>query len=361
MYLFFDTETTGLSRRSDHVVQIAWALVDKNGVVSSDASYVIKPDGYSIPRAASDIHGITTAQACQIGEPLVRVLKEFSSIAKEAEAVVAHNIDFDIGILRTDYHRAGIAFPLDGKMQICTMRLSTEWCRLPKFNGMSGFKYPKLDELHYRLFGETFDGAHDAKNDVDACIRCYFALVGKGVITPPRMATKNIQKTKPVQPPTKPQESVSFTLPRPNELHQSKPEQSTKKPDSLPPATESQLAYKATHHDAAVRISVASDVACPEEIQLLLADDDDENVVNALARNTACTPVTFAYLYGEYGEVIAYEILENEAAPSELLAEFYWYDWGGETHPNFSRGAFDVFLADKANRSLSMLSGSTHP
>lgn len=185
MYLFFDVETTGLSARADRIVQLAWALTDFDGNVEAMRTYIIKPDGFSIPLAASKIHGISTARACDIGDSLQLVLERFAADVESAVVVVAHNISFDAGILRTEFKRINLPCPIENKLQICTMRLSTEWCRLPKFNGRTGFKFPKLSELYFRLFGESFDGAHDAANDVRACMRAYFELVRKGIVVPP--------------------------------------------------------------------------------------------------------------------------------------------------------------------------------
>ena len=188
MYLFLDTETTGLSHHNDHIVQIAWILTDEAGNIKAEECHVIRPNGYSIPPAASRVHGITTAKACEIGQPLGSVLQRFTDAATRAAIVVAHNFHFDFGILQHDFKIAELPFPLHGKTQICTMRLSTAWCRLPKLNASTGFKYPRLDELYYRLFGEAFDGAHDALADTHACRRCYFELVRLGVITPPSIS-----------------------------------------------------------------------------------------------------------------------------------------------------------------------------
>ena len=184
MYLFIDTETTGLSHHNDHVVQIAWVLTDAAGNIKAEECHVIRPNGYSIPPAAARVHGVTTAKACEIGQPLGSVLQRFSDAATRATIVVAHNLSFDLGILQHDYKIACLPYPLNGKTQICTMRLSTAWCRLPKLNGSTGFKYPRLDELYYRLFGEGFDWAHDALADTHACRRSYFELVRLKVITP---------------------------------------------------------------------------------------------------------------------------------------------------------------------------------
>ena len=73
MYLFFDTETTGIPKNykapvSDiknwpRLVQIAWLVTDKSGNEVKSAEYIIKPNGFSIPDDAAKIHGITNELA----------------------------------------------------------------------------------------------------------------------------------------------------------------------------------------------------------------------------------------------------------------------------------------------------------
>lgn len=46
MILFFDTETTGLSKSSDHIVQLAWTLTDRNGMLINEGSHIVRPSGY---------------------------------------------------------------------------------------------------------------------------------------------------------------------------------------------------------------------------------------------------------------------------------------------------------------------------
>jgi DNA polymerase-3 subunit epsilon len=182
MYLFFDTETTGANKAKDRTVQLAWLLVNEAGGEIEKKCFIIKPSGFRIPSAAAAIHGISTEQAYAEGEELEYVLTEFLEALNEAQVIVAHNIDFDVAILRNDLAELGIEDPFSDKDRICTMRSSTAWCRISHFNGRSGFKWPKLEELHYRLFGEYIDGAHDALVDVEATKRCFFELIDIGVI-----------------------------------------------------------------------------------------------------------------------------------------------------------------------------------
>lgn len=189
MYLFIDTETTGLSKNSDHVVQVAWILARNQDSLSEQISFIIQPDGYSIPQQAAFIHGITTERARREGIPLLSALVDLSKAANQASVVVAHNLSFDLRMLESSYTRVGLSYPFSRHVQICTMKSSTTWCAIPYHSGRSGLKWPKLTELHMKLFGESFVGAHDALADVKACMRCYFKLVERGVIARHSIAT----------------------------------------------------------------------------------------------------------------------------------------------------------------------------
>jgi DNA polymerase III epsilon subunit-like protein len=184
MIFFFDTETTGLSRQTDHIVQVAWAVTSFDGRLINEDCRIIRPSGYEIPSAATRIHGISTEHAQTHGEDLDGVLSRFAADAAKARVVVAHNISFDLGMLTSAFGRAKLAFPMESANQICTMRSSTSWCRLPHARGGNGYKWPKLEELHAKLFGHEFEGAHNALADVQATRRCFFRLIELGAIPP---------------------------------------------------------------------------------------------------------------------------------------------------------------------------------
>jgi len=60
------------------------------------------------------------------------------------------------------------------------MRGSTDHCKL-QGRGFA-FKPPKLSELYKHLFGEWFEGAHNAMVDVEATTRAFGELVKRGAI-----------------------------------------------------------------------------------------------------------------------------------------------------------------------------------
>jgi DNA polymerase III epsilon subunit-like protein len=189
-YLFFDTETTGLPRNwrapiSDlenwpRLVQIAWVFY-KNGACISSSDMIIKPENFKIPIEASNIHGITTEQAEKEGIPLEEALDKFESFAAESDFLVAHNISFDEMVVGAEFIRKGIQTCLARKNKICTKDMSTNFCAIPATNGYGGYKWPKLSELHMKLFGCGFEGSHNALADAEATAKCFWELKKFGI------------------------------------------------------------------------------------------------------------------------------------------------------------------------------------
>lgn len=189
MYLFFDTETTGLPKswkapvtqlhNWPRLVQLAWALYDNEGNLRAQKDQIIKPVGFRIPIGASRVHGITTERAMEEGENLMEVLTEFEEKIKESTFLVAHNMSFDEKIMGAEFLRNGFQNWIPYKNTICTMKASTDFCRIP---GNYGYKWPKLEELYFHLFGEDFSDAHNAAADIAATSRCFWELKRIGIL-----------------------------------------------------------------------------------------------------------------------------------------------------------------------------------
>lgn len=189
MYLFFDTETTGVPRNwrapvTDlgnwpRIVQVAWVECEKDGTAVRETVFLIEPEGFSIPAEATRVHGITTRQATTEGVRLSKALAALSAAAAARAVGVAHNLAFDENVLGAEFLRSRLANPLTRLRRVCTMEASTNHCRIP---GTRGYKWPTLGELHQHLFGEVQNKAHDAASDARACARCFFELKRLGVI-----------------------------------------------------------------------------------------------------------------------------------------------------------------------------------
>ncbi|RFD19495.1 3'-5' exonuclease [Komagataeibacter melaceti] len=188
MILFFDTETTGLpnyriaSGHEDqpHCVQLAAILTETDGTERASMNVIIKPDGWDIPKQASDVHGITETIADMCGIREVVAAAAFYDLSQRANLLVAHNIKFDLQIIGTMYARAGRNWRLPSG-RACTMEKSSPIVNLPPTDrmraaGIDKPKAPKLGECYRHFFGEELIGAHDALVDVRACARLFFHI-----------------------------------------------------------------------------------------------------------------------------------------------------------------------------------------
>jgi DNA polymerase III epsilon subunit-like protein len=190
--LFFDAETTGVPidykapitdvDNWPRMVSLAWVLVRENGDPISNCNSIIKPEGFIIPEDSISIHGITNEIAMEKGELVEDILFDFSDALDAASLIVGHNISFDRKVVGAELIRAGYDDLMHGKPRICTMMKSTQYCQLPKAKG-NGYKWPKLSELYYHLFGFDYKNQHDAGADVRATIDCFFELFSRGVLT----------------------------------------------------------------------------------------------------------------------------------------------------------------------------------
>ena len=187
MYLIFDTETTGLPKRWDapitdvdnwpRCIQIAWQLHDGMGNLVESQDYLVRPDGFNIPYDAEQIHGISTELAAQKGIALSEVLEKFNVAMSKTKFIVGQNVGFDVNIMGAEYHRLGVANPLQELpvLDTCTEQTAL-LCKIPGGRG-GKFKLPTLTELHEFLFKEPFAEAHNATADVEATTRCFLELV----------------------------------------------------------------------------------------------------------------------------------------------------------------------------------------
>jgi DNA polymerase-3 subunit epsilon len=189
MYLFFDTETTGFpcSPTSDYrnwprMVQLGWLLTDEKGQVIVKNRFLIQPRGFTIPKRATEIHGITTQQARNEGILPEDALHRFLMDVTYAKVLIAHNVDYDYGVLRSELLRHNIPDFLRSYQKFCTMKAQSivNLCRILRGDDRS--KWPRLSELYYLLFDAHHEGAHDALEDAWACAQCYFELKKRGVV-----------------------------------------------------------------------------------------------------------------------------------------------------------------------------------
>lgn len=190
-FLVYDTETTGLPKAWNapltdfsnwpRIVEISWLVHDEDGNELKKVCYIVKPDGFIIPKKVSDIHKITTEKAASEGHLLPKIIEEFISDFNECEILIAHNISFDNAVLGCELLRLGKDNILGTKKKVCTMQSSTNYCKIPSPRGYR-YKWPNLQELYKTLFNEMLEDAHSALVDASACARSFFELKKRGII-----------------------------------------------------------------------------------------------------------------------------------------------------------------------------------
>ncbi|SRR6266487_556302 len=180
--LLFDTETTGKAdfKRpltdplQPRLVQLACLLTE--GLDELACINVVITPSFSIPDDVARVHGITTKKAVETGVGLHNALVLFQDLAVHADWFVAHNIDFDSFVLKSEFVRFGLPDPFVERPLFCTMRNSTDVCNVP---GPYGPKWPRLSEVYQFAFGETLEHAHNALHDLRATWRVYKWLKDK--------------------------------------------------------------------------------------------------------------------------------------------------------------------------------------
>lgn len=179
----FDTETTGIydykapatAAHQPDVVQLCAYLADKDRIYNK-LSVFIHADT-EIPQGAYDVHRIDREMTARVGVSRVRACQMLDSFARQADLLVGHNIDFDINMmLAANFRENGKGLALK-KPRYCTMKNSTNLCKIPNLKFPNKFKWPNLQEAYTALVDPRgFDGAHDAEADVKACYELFRVL-----------------------------------------------------------------------------------------------------------------------------------------------------------------------------------------
>ena len=195
--LFIDTETTGLPLNNNlpytdlknwpYLVQVALIIEDDNYGILAKRNIILKPNGYTIPESATKIHGISNERAVKNGEDRDKVISFLDLALYKSDIIIGHNVSFDLNVIKSEIIRTkGIENALFKKKKhivIDTMKMGRNICKIPNLSFHTRLslpnKYPKLDELYYKLLNKHFNNQHDAMADVQAAYDCYYELKRK--------------------------------------------------------------------------------------------------------------------------------------------------------------------------------------
>jgi DNA polymerase-3 subunit epsilon len=116
-FVVIDLETTGLSPKSDRVLEIAVIQTSVLGEPLAYWSSLINP---GVPVGATEIHGIKDSDV--LGFPIFESIADELFARLKGQAISAHNARFDLGFLRNEFARSGWILP--EVPAVCTMEAS---------------------------------------------------------------------------------------------------------------------------------------------------------------------------------------------------------------------------------------------
>lgn len=165
---FIDTETTGLNKQQDHIVDICIIKIHQDGR-EEKLSSLINPN-MPIPAEATQIHGITDEDVK--GKP---TFKEFAP--KLIDFIDncdfgGFGLDFDLIILESEFKRAGINYSREGKQLIDVKNIYHK------------LEPRDLNAAHLKYCGKLLENAHRADIDVRATIDVLESQLEKHDILP---------------------------------------------------------------------------------------------------------------------------------------------------------------------------------
>ena len=173
----FDTETTGLIDnhtvkldKQPEIIEIYCCIFnDKDGKIKHEFNTFIKPK-VPITTEITKITGITNAMV-KDAPAYAKVSKDIMQMLNDAPVLTGHNLSFDTEMIAIEQERCKLP-PLKLNRQVCTVEQTVH---------LRGIRL-SLSVLHEYLFNEPFTGAHRAKVDVHAQVRCYMELKKRGEI-----------------------------------------------------------------------------------------------------------------------------------------------------------------------------------
>tara|TARA_Y100000385_G_scaffold192454_1_gene199071 strand:+ start:246 stop:848 length:603 start_codon:yes stop_codon:yes gene_type:complete len=184
MYLIIDSETIGLPNfeglkfgkfpdytnidkyDNARIVQLTFMKTDNNLNEIKINDYIIYSNNEFMV-TNTEFHGITDEISKSKGTDSNIVYDIFYKELCECKHIIAHNIDFDINVIKSELYRKKlfhIIIELDKKNLICSMKYFKFIVQAKNKNGK--IKNPSLKELYNFAFNEELENAHNSKYDV---------------------------------------------------------------------------------------------------------------------------------------------------------------------------------------------------
>ena len=184
MALFLDTETTGLPDTHNlrwgvypdykklnkysnaRIVQFSMLITDNKYKFIDVKDYIIKREEFDITN--EKFHGITNEISDNLGISFDVVAVEiFYENLKKVSHIIAHNLAFDVGVIKSELYRRNLQYiidEIDKKTLLCTMKHMKPILKI--INQYGNYKNPSLNEIYKFNFNKDIENAHNSLYDV---------------------------------------------------------------------------------------------------------------------------------------------------------------------------------------------------
>lgn len=160
-----DIETTGLDPMIDRVASIAFVPI---GDAEGALDVMIRPDGWTMPAAASAVNGLDDLTLLVNGESIGMAIGKMFELLEDATEVWAHNAKFDVAFLRAEAERCGYSDPFEGIEIRCTGLETRNMMGLADaFRSDGSPRIAKLSAVIERISGPQDVKYHNAWDDAE--------------------------------------------------------------------------------------------------------------------------------------------------------------------------------------------------
>lgn len=168
-FIFADTETTGLDKKVERILEAAFVQVIDRKTTGKVLHQYINPEK-EVQEAAYRVHGISWQSVKD--KPLFPEVAEEIIAMLEGHVFVAHNAPFDVGFINMEFERAGHSFRIGKDIEVLdTLKMAKEIFPGQKNN---------LDALCNRLSIDKSNRVlHGALLDTELLVQVYIAMTQK--------------------------------------------------------------------------------------------------------------------------------------------------------------------------------------
>jgi len=152
--IIFDTETTGLDKNQDRIIEIGCVEMEKRFLTGRHFHVYINPDGRAVHQDALAVHGISDEQLADKPK-FAEIAEDFLEFIEGAK-LVAHNAMFDIGFINAELDRLNIE-PIAHDRIIDTLSIARRKHPMGPNNLDALCKRYGIDNAHRQLHGALLD------------------------------------------------------------------------------------------------------------------------------------------------------------------------------------------------------------